>query len=254
MFKKKKDMNGMSQEDKNTQPGSSQETDFSHLPEEEVLRQAAQTAGASDTDESEPQPSDADKKSETDMQTDNATVAGDAGEGCGSGASSDDAGSNARKHDKKRKDNDADTAIQGLGEKLTALNDKYVRLYSEYENYRKRTNQEKADLLLNGGKDVLKAILPIVDDMERALTNIPDDNIAKEGVQLVYNKLKTTLAQKGVKEIEAKGQKFDENLHEAVTRVPATEEALKGIVMDVVEKGYMLNDKVLRFPKVVVGC
>ncbi len=160
--------------------------------------------------------------------------------------------------DKKKKDkkdkNSKDDQIQELGEKLAALNDKYVRLYSEYENYRKRTTLEKADLLLNGGKEVLKAILPVVDDMERALKNIPEDNVAREGVQLVYNKLMTMLNQKGVKEIEAMGVKFDENVHEAVTRIPAADESLKGNIVDVVEKGYMLNDKVLRFPKVVVAC
>ncbi len=158
-----------------------------------------------------------------------------------------------KKKDKKEKGSKEDQ-VQELGEKLAALNDKYVRLYSEYENYRKRTTLEKAELLLNGGKEVLKAILPIVDDMERALKNIPEDNTAREGVQLVYNKLMTMLNQKGVKEIEAMGAKFDENVHEAVTRIPASEESLKGCIVDVVEKGYMLNDKVLRFPKVVVAC
>lgn len=152
----------------------------------------------------------------------------------------------------KKETTDAEK-IQEMGEKLAEMNDKYVRLYSEYENYRKRTNLEKADLLLNGGKDVLKAILPVVDDMERALANIPDDNIAKEGVTLVYNKLMTTLAQRGVKPIEAKGQTFDENLHEAVSRIPAADEKQKGEIIDVVQTGYMLNDKVLRFPKVVVA-
>ncbi len=155
--------------------------------------------------------------------------------------------------DKKNK-NTKEDQVQELGEKLAALNDKYVRLYSEYENYRKRTTLEKAELLLNGGKDVLKVILPIVDDMERALKNIPEDNAAREGVQLVYNKLMAMLNQKGVKEIEAMGVKFDENIHEAVTRIPAADESLKGHIVDVVEKGYMLNDKVLRFPKVVVAC
>ncbi len=152
------------------------------------------------------------------------------------------------------KDKNQEDKVQELGEKLAALNDKYVRLYSEYENYRKRTTLEKADLLLNGGKEVLKAILPVVDDMERALKNIPDDNVAHEGVQLVYNKMMTMLNQKGVKEIEAMGAKFDENVHEAVTRIPAADESQKGCIVDVVEKGYMLNDKVLRFPKVVVAC
>ena len=156
------------------------------------------------------------------------------------------------RHFRREKHNADAEKLQELGEKLAEMNDKYLRIYSEYENYRKRTTLEKADLLLNGGKDVLKSILPVVDDMERALQAMTDDN-AKEGVQLIYNKLMNTLQQKGVKPIEAKGNKFDENLHEAVTQFPAQEESQKGIVIDVVEKGYYLNDKVLRYAKVVVA-
>ena len=143
--------------------------------------------------------------------------------------------------------------IQEMGEKMAAMNDKYIRLYSEYENYRNRTNQEKADLLLNGGKEAIKAMLPVADDMERALANIPDDNAAKEGVTLVFNKLMSALAQKGVKPMEAKGQPFDENLHEAVSQIPASDEKQKGMVVDVKQTGYTMNGKVLRFPKVVVA-
>ena len=139
--------------------------------------------------------------------------------------------------------------VQEMGEKLAALNDKYMRLYSEYENYRKRTTMEKADLLLNGSKEMLKAILPVVDDFERALANGAD-----EGVRLIYNKLMKTLEQKGLKAMEATGAKFDEGLHEAVTQIPAPAPEQKGMVMDVVEKGYYLNDKVLRYAKVVVAC
>lgn len=143
--------------------------------------------------------------------------------------------------------------VQELGQKLIEANDKYVRIYSEYENYRKRTTMEKADLILNGAKDTIKAILPVVDDLERALAHMSDDDASKEGVQLIYNKLMKTLEQKGLKPIEAKDQKFDENLHEAVTQFPATDESQKGMVVDVVEKGYYLNDKVLRYAKVVVA-
>ena len=143
--------------------------------------------------------------------------------------------------------------VQELGQKLIEANDKYVRIYSEYENYRKRTTMEKADLILNGAKDTIKAILPVVDDLERALAHMSDDDASKEGVQLIYNKLMKTLEQKGLKPIEAKDQKFDENLHEAVTQFPATDESQKGMVVDVVEKGYYLNNKVLRYAKVVVA-
>ena len=139
--------------------------------------------------------------------------------------------------------------VQEMGEKLKEMQDKYLRIYSEYENYRKRTTLEKADLLLNGSKDTIKAILPVVDDLERALTATNDD-----GVRLIYNKLMKILEQKGLKAMQVVGEKFDENLHEAITQVPATEEGKKGIVIDVVEKGYFLNDKVLRYAKVVVAC
>ncbi len=138
--------------------------------------------------------------------------------------------------------------LQEMGEKLATLNDKYLRLYSEYENYRKRTNQEKADLLINGSREMMKAILPVIDDFERALAATED-----EGVKLIYNKMLKILEQKGLKAMEVKGEKFDENLHEAITRIPAAEESQKGTVVDVVEKGYYLNDKVLRYAKVVVA-
>lgn len=161
------------------------------------------------------------------------------------------------KHERKRRHerhrDESAQKVQEMGEKLAEMNDKYVRLYSEYENYRKRTNMEKADLIMNGGKEMIKAVLPVVDDMERALQAMDDSEGAKEGITLIYNKLMTILSQKGLKPIEAKGQKFDENLHEAVTQFPAAEESQKGCVVDVVEKGYYLNDKVLRYAKVVVA-
>ena len=138
--------------------------------------------------------------------------------------------------------------VQEMGEKLAEMNDKYLRLSSEYENYRKRTTQEKADLLLNGSREMMKAILPVIDDFERALAATED-----EGVQLIYNKMMKILEQKGLKAMEVQGEKFDENLHEAITRIPAPEESQKGLVIDVVEKGYYLNDKVLRYAKVVVA-
>lgn len=140
--------------------------------------------------------------------------------------------------------------LQEMGEKLATLNDKYLRLYSEYENYRKRTNLEKADLLINGSREMMKAILPVIDDFERALAVKSDD----EGVQLIYNKMMKILEQKGLKAMEAKGEKFDESMHEAVTQIPAPAPEQKGMVIDVVEKGYYLNDKVLRYAKVVVAC
>lgn len=156
-----------------------------------------------------------------------------------------------KKHHGKHDENEE--KLQELGQKLVEANDKYVRIYSEYENYRKRTNQEKADLLINGARETVKAILPVVDDLERALSAMADDDHSKEGVQLIYNKMMNILQQKGLKPIEAKGEKFDENLHEAVTQFPAPDESMKGTVAEVVEKGYFLNDKVLRYAKVVVA-
>lgn len=144
----------------------------------------------------------------------------------------------------------AEDKLQEMGEKLATLNDKYLRLYSEYENYRKRTNIEKADLLINGSREMMKSILPIIDDFERALAVKNDD----EGVQLIYNKMMKILEQKGLKAMEVKGEKFDEALHEAVTQIPAPAPEQKGTVIDVIEKGYYLNDKVLRYAKVVVAC
>ena len=154
------------------------------------------------------------------------------------------------KEAEEKQEESEEDKLQEMGEKLATLNDKYLRLYSEYENYRKRTNMEKADLLLNGSREMMKAILPVVDDFERALAVTGDD----EGVRLIYNKLMKILEQKGLKAMEVKGEKFDESMHEAVTQIPAPAPEQKGLVIDVVEKGYYLNDKVLRYAKVVVAC
>lgn len=158
-----------------------------------------------------------------------------------------------RKHRFERHRDNNDEKLQEMGEKLVQLNDKYLRTMAEFENFRKRTQHEKAELLLNGGRDVIKLVLPVVDDMERALATIPEDNDAREGVQLIYNKLVNTLQSKGLKPIEAKGERFDDNIHDAVAQFPAADEAQKGLVVDVVEKGYYLNDSVLRHAKVVVA-
>lgn len=133
--------------------------------------------------------------------------------------------------------------------------DKYIRLQAEFDNFRKRTLREKMDLIQSGGSDVLKAILPILDDMQRAIAaSEKSDDIAalREGEKLVVQKFIDTLRQKNVVEIEALDCPFDENLHEAVARFAAGEEK-SGKVIDVIERGYMLGDKVLRFAKVVVG-
>ena len=134
--------------------------------------------------------------------------------------------------------------------------DKYLRLSAEFDNYRKRTMKEKAELILNGGEKTISSILPIVDDFERALKNMEtatDVAAVKEGVELIYNKFMSVLAQDGVKVIETKEQPLDTDYHEAVAVIPAPDKALKGKILDCVQTGYMLNDKVIRHAKVVVG-
>lgn len=141
-------------------------------------------------------------------------------------------------------------------EELALANDKFLRLYAEFDNYKRRTSKERVELLQTAGKDVIVSLLPVLDDFERAsraIENAKDVAAVKEGVNLVHNKFKNLLAQKGLKEMTSKGQPFDADIHEAVTNIPAPDESLKGKVVDVLEEGYLLNDKVIRFAKVVVG-
>jgi molecular chaperone GrpE len=141
-------------------------------------------------------------------------------------------------------------------EKLAELNDKYLRLAAEYDNYRRRTLKERMELTKTAGEDILVNILPVMDDFERALGSIDqakEISAVKEGIQLIYTKFKEFLKQRGVKEIEAKEKEFDTDLHEAITKIPAPDKKLKGKVIDIVEKGYYLNEKVIRFSKVVIG-
>ena len=160
----------------------------------------------------------------------------------------------ARRRRSNRQIDELNEKIEQMGTKLAEMNDKYMRVYSEYENYRKRTSMEKASLILNGGKDVIKLMLPIIDDMERALANMAEDDTSREGMQLILKNMMNALQQKGLKPMEAKGAKFDENFHEAITQIPAPTPEAKGTVFDVVKKGYFLNDEVLRFAQVVVAC
>jgi molecular chaperone GrpE len=134
--------------------------------------------------------------------------------------------------------------------------DKFVRLYSEYENYRKRTAKEKIDIITNASENLLKDIIPVIDDFERAITNnknVEDASTIKEGFELIYNKLYKTLTNTGLKPMNAQGETFDADIHEAITKIPAPSKKMKGKVIDVVEKGYTINDKVIRFAKVVIG-
>ncbi len=149
-----------------------------------------------------------------------------------------------------------ETQEEVLSEKLTEANDKFLRLYSEFDNFRKRTAREKIELSKSAGEDVFKLILPVLDDFERgikAADEASDVQAVKEGMNLIFQKLKNSLQQKGLAEMESKGFAFDADLHEAITNIPAPEEGLKGKVVDELEKGYLLNGKVIRFAKVVVG-
>jgi molecular chaperone GrpE len=134
--------------------------------------------------------------------------------------------------------------------------EKYIRLYSEYENYRKRTAKEKIDLITNASENVIKELLPILDDFERAIDNnknVEDASVLKEGFDLIYSKMHKGLINQGLKPMEANGKDFDSEIHEAITKIPAPNEKLKGKIVDVIEKGYQINEKVIRYAKVVVG-
>ena len=146
--------------------------------------------------------------------------------------------------------------LEKAQEEIEEQKDKYLRLSAEFDNYRKRTMKEKAELILNGGEKSLSSILPVVDDFERAIKTMEtatDVNAVKEGVELIYNKFMAVLAQNGVKVIETKDQPLDTDYYEAIAVIPAPSEAQKGKILDCVQTGYTLNDKVLRHAKVVVG-
>lgn len=147
-------------------------------------------------------------------------------------------------------------ALEELQSKYNQLNDTYLRGLAEFDNYRKRSLREKADLIKSGGENVLISVLTVVDDMERGLTAMKetqDVTAVKEGMDLIYGKLQSFLKQNGVTAIDATGKDFDTDHHEAITTFPAPNPELKGKVVDCVQKGYILNEKVIRFAKVVVG-
>lgn len=149
-----------------------------------------------------------------------------------------------------------DDKVAELTAQLEEMKDKYLRLTAEFDNYRKRTLKEKADLIKFASEEVLKDLLPVIDDLDRALKAIEtanDINAVKEGIALIVNKFNDFLKAKGVKEIDAIGNELDTDLHEAITKIPVQDEAQKGKIVDVIQKGYMLHDKVMRFSKVVVG-
>ncbi|MDR2131127.1 MAG: nucleotide exchange factor GrpE [Odoribacteraceae bacterium] len=157
---------------------------------------------------------------------------------------------------KKRWGKKEDKQLEEMGDKLVEMNDKYLRLSAEFDNYRKRTLKERVELLRTAGEQVLVGILPVVDNFERALAsmeNASDVTALKEGVNLIYSNFKEFLVRNGVKEIETRDADFNTDLHEAVTTIPAPTPAQKGKVIDTIERGYVLNEKVIRFAKVIVG-
>lgn len=149
-----------------------------------------------------------------------------------------------------------DNPQEQLELKIEELNDKYLRLYSEFDNYRRRTSKERIDLGKTASAEVITDLLPVLDDFERAIKSAAetqDCEAVKEGVNLIYNKFKGILEKKGVKAIDAIGQEFNTDFHEAITYIPAPGEDLKNKIVDEVEKGYLLGDKVIRYSKVIIG-
>ena len=178
-------------------------------------------------------------------------------------ATQDEAAENEEIQEEDVQDSAAPTEEEKLAQELEEANkvieeqkDKYLRLSAEFDNYRKRTMKEKAELILNGGEKTIGSILPVVDDFERALKNMEtatDVAAVKEGVELIYNKFMSVLGQDGVKVIETKEKPLDTDFHEAIAVIPAPDKSLKGKILDCVQTGYTLNDKVIRHAKVVVG-
>jgi len=146
--------------------------------------------------------------------------------------------------------------ILSTQEKLAEMQDRYLRLSAEFDNYRKRTLREKIELTKTASESVLIRLLPVIDDFERGMKvmeSASDCDSMKKGIELIYSKFQSFLVQNGMKEIDALNKEFDVDMHEAVTKIPAPQENMKGVVLDVIEKGYLLTDKVIRFSKVIVG-
>lgn len=153
-------------------------------------------------------------------------------------------------------ENPEEDELTQLQEKLEKEKERNLRLFAEFENYKRRTGRERVELFKTAGQDVITSLLPVMDDFDRALKEIEkaeDDNLLK-GVELIRNKLKETLRAKGLEPIDTKqGETFDAEIHDAVTQIPAPSDDLKGKIIDVIEKGYTLGEKIIRFPKVVIG-
>jgi molecular chaperone GrpE len=150
----------------------------------------------------------------------------------------------------------AESEVDRLNTELGKERDNFLRLFAEFENYKKRTSKERIELFSTANKELMTVLLPVLDDFERGLNEIEksSDKALLEGMQLIYSKFRNTLNQKGLKQLEVKqGDAFDPEVHEAITQIPAPSKKLKGKIIDVVEKGYKLGDTIIRFPKVVLG-
>ena len=158
--------------------------------------------------------------------------------------------------EEKTEENKEETEENSLEKELQEYKDKHLRLYSEFENFRRRTSKEKLELISTANEKLMVDLLPVLDDFERGLASMEtaeDIAAVKEGVKLIYDKFFKTLENKGLKPVDAKGKEFDSELHEGVTQIPAPEEDLKGKVVDEIEKGYYLGEKIIRHSKVVIG-
>jgi molecular chaperone GrpE len=159
---------------------------------------------------------------------------------------------------KKKKTDHKEDQLKEWHNKYNELNDKYLRLYSEFDNYRKRTQKERIEQSKYASEEIIVALLPVIDDLERALKSVVKtesgtEMVTADGIQLIYNKFKGLLMQKGLEPIPAAGEPFNVDYHDALTNIPAPSEDMKGKVVDEIEKGYKLNGKVIRYSKVVVG-
>jgi len=158
--------------------------------------------------------------------------------------------------EKKKRKIKAEKKLDEITEKYNDVNDKYLRLYSEFDNYRKRTNKERLELLKSASEEVIVDLLPILDDFDRAIKAMDDqgvDDETKKGLELIRSKFFNTLSQKGLQPMNSQGKEFDTDFNESITNIPAPSKDMVGKVVDVIEKGYLLNGKVIRFAKVVVG-
>ena len=163
---------------------------------------------------------------------------------------------NAENNSETSENEVVENEIEKLNLEIGKERDNFLRLFAEFENYKKRTSKERIELFSTANKELMTALLPILDDFERGLNEIEksSDKALLEGMQLIYNKFKNTLSQKGLKDMEIKqGDSFDPEVHEAITQIPAPSKKLKGKIIDVVEKGYKLGESIIRFPKVVIG-